>query len=276
MHLQWFPGHMTKALRMMEQEVKLCDGIVMVLDARAPFACLNKKLSAVFGNKPVVYALNKSDLVSSEDIKKVESEFIKEGKSVVSVVGTNEKSAVKVYNAIVGALSDVKKRYEQKGVKKPLRVMVAGIPNTGKSTIINLLCGSKRAKTGDKAGVTKDKQWVKVKDLELLDTPGTTPPSFENQTLAKYLAFIGSINDEIVDFVELAVDLIAYLQENYNGVIDGVYKISTEGSSPYEIFNLIAVSRGAIKKGGEVDDERASKLIIGDLRKGKLGKIYFN
>ena len=118
MHLQWFPGHMTKALRMMEQEVKLCDGIVMVLDARAPFACLNKKLSAVFGNKPVVYALNKSDLVTSEDIKRAESEFIKEGKSVVSVVGTNEKSATKVYNAIVSALADVKKRYEQKGVKK--------------------------------------------------------------------------------------------------------------------------------------------------------------
>ena len=276
MHLQWFPGHMTKALRMMEQEVKLCDGIVMVLDARAPFACLNKKLSAVFGNKPVVYALNKSDLVSSEDIKRAESEFIKEGKSVVSVVGTNEKSATKVYNAIVSALADVKKRYEQKGVKKPLRVMVAGIPNTGKSTIINLLCGSKRAKTGDKAGVTKDKQWVKVRDLELLDTPGTTPPSFENQTLAKYLAFIGSINDEIVDFVELAVELIAYLEENYNGVINNVYKVSCNNLTPYEIFNLIAVSRGAIKKGGEVDDERASKMIISDLRKGKLGKIYFN
>ena len=154
--------------------------------------------------------------------------------------------------------------------------MVAGIPNTGKSTLINLLCGSKRAKTGDKAGVTKDKQWVRVKDLELLDTPGTTPPSFENQTLAKYLAFIGSINDEIVDFIELSIELITYLQEKYNGVLSQVYKISTDGISPYEIFESIAVSRGAIKKGGEVDEERASKIIINDLRKGKLGKIYFN
>ena len=145
MHLQWFPGHMTKALRMMEQEVKLCDGIVMVLDARAPFACLNKKLDGVFQNKPVIYALNKSDLVNSEDIKEIESKFIKEGKTVVSVVGTSEKTATKLYGAIVSALSSVKKRYEQKGVKKPLRVMVAGIPNTGKSTLINLLCGSKRA-----------------------------------------------------------------------------------------------------------------------------------
>lgn len=267
---------MTKALRMMEQEVKLCDGIVMVLDARAPFACLNKKLDGVFQNKPVIYALNKSDLVNSEDIKEIESKFIKEGKTVVSVVGTSEKMATKLYTTIVNALSSIKKRYEQKGVKKPLRVMVAGIPNTGKSTLINLLCGSKRAKTGDKAGVTKDKQWVRVKDLELLDTPGTTPPSFENQTLAKHLAFIGSINDEIVDFIELSVELIIYLQENYQGVINTVYKISTDSKTPYEIFESIAISRGAIKKGGEIDEERASKIIINDLRKGKLGKIYFN
>ncbi len=276
MFLQWFPGHMTKALRMMEHEVKLCDGIVMVLDARAPFACLNKKLSAVFGDKPVIYAINKCDLVSNEDIKAVENEFIKDGKNVVSVIGTSEKSAVKLYNAIVNALSSVKKRYEQKGVKKPLRVMVSGIPNTGKSTLINLLCGSKRAKTGDKAGVTKDKQWVRVKELELLDTPGTTPPSFENQTLAKYLAFIGSINDEIVDFTELSIELIKYLEENYNGVINNVYNVSTENCTPYEIFEKIAIKRGAVKKGAEVDEERASKIIINDLRKGKIGKIYFN
>ena len=276
MFLQWFPGHMTKALRMMENEIKLCDGIVMVLDARAPFACLNKKLDGVFGNKPVIYALNKCDLVLDSDIKSTETAFIKSGKTVVSVVGTNEKTANKLYSVIVSALSDVKKRYEQKGVKKPLRIMVAGIPNTGKSTLINLLCGSKRAKTGDKAGVTKDKQWVKVKDLELLDTPGTTPPSFENQTLAKYLAFIGSINDEIVDFVELSIELINYLQEKYAGVLSEVYKISINDNSPYEIFEKIAVSRGAIKKGGEIDEERASKILINDLRKGKLGKIYFN
>ena len=275
MFLQWFPGHMTKALRMMEQEIKLCDGIVMVLDARAPFACLNKKLSAVFGDKPVIYAINKCDLVTDDDIKNVESQFIKDGKNVVTVIGTSEKSANKLYNAIVNALSSVKKRYEQKGVKKPLRVMVSGIPNTGKSTLINLLCGSKRAKTGDKAGVTKDKQWVRIKELELLDTPGTTPPSFENQTLAKYLAFIGSINDEIVDFVELSVELIKYLEENYKGVINSVYNVSTENLTPYEIFEKIAFKRGAVKRGAEVDEERASKIIINDLRKGKIGKIYF-
>ena len=259
----------------MEEEVKLCDGIVMVLDARAPFACLNSKLNGVFGNRPVIYALNKSDLVDSVDLKRVENSFIKEGKRVVSVVGTNEKSAVKLYNAILDVLKDVKQKYENKGVKKPLRIMVAGIPNTGKSTLINLLSGNKRAKTGDKAGVTKDKQWVRIKELELLDTPGTTPPSFENQTLAKYLAFIGSINDDIVDFIELSVELINYLEENKKGLITSIYGVETDGLSAYDIFLKIAARRGAIKKGGEIDEERAANLVIGDLRKGKLGKIAF-
>lgn len=265
---------MTKALRMMEEEVKLCDGIVMVLDARCPFACLNKKLNGVFGSKPVVYALNKSDMVSSADIKAVTEQFVKDGKTVVSVVGTDEKSGVRLYTAILNALSEVKDRYKQKGVNKPLRVMVAGIPNTGKSTLINLLCGNKRAKTGDKAGVTKDKQWVRIKELELLDTPGTTPPSFENQTYAEYLAFVGSINDDIIDFIELSVDLIKYLVENYKGTLNTVYKVN-EDAEPYEIFTQIATRRGAIKRGGEIDEERASSLIISDLRKGKLGKVYF-
>ena len=275
MFLQWFPGHMTKALRMMEQEVSLCDGIVLVLDARAPFACFNPKLTTIFNNKPVVCALNKSDLVDVKDLKFFESELKSQGKTVVSLVGTSEKCAQKLYDAIENSLKPVKERYAKKGVNKPLRVMVAGLPNTGKSTLINLLCGSKRAKTGDKAGVTKDKQWVKVKGIELLDTPGTTPPSFENQTLAKYLAFIGSLNDEIVDFCELSLELIAYLCENYKGAIERTYKVETENKSPLEIFNLIATRRGAIKKGGEIDEERCANLIISDLRKCKIGKIAF-
>lgn len=275
MFLQWFPGHMTKAFRMMEEEVKLCDGIVMVLDARAPFACLNKKLNAVFGNRPIVYVLNKSDLISEGDLLKIEKLFAEKGMNTVSTVGVNEKSSLKLYNAIILSLKQVRERYAQKGVNKPLRVMVAGLPNTGKSTIINLLCGNKRAKTGDKAGVTKNKQWVKIKELELLDTPGTTMPSFENQTYAKYLAFIGSLNDDIIDFIELSCELISYLNENYNGVLNAVYKIETKDFTPYEIFSKIAISRGTLKKGGEIDEERCANLIVSDLRKGKLGKIYF-
>ncbi len=276
MFLQWYPGHMTKAMRMMESEVKLCDGIIYVLDARAPFACLNKKLSSIFGSRPVVYVLNKSDLVSAEDLKKTISVFESWGKIVISTVGTGDKCASVLYGAISKALASVKEKYAKKGIKKSLRVMVCGIPNTGKSTVINSLCGGKRAKTGDKAGVTKDKQWLKIKDLELLDTPGTTPPSFENQQNAEYLAYIGSINDDIIDFIELSLDLIGYLIERYPTAILNAYGITTENKTNYEIFTEIGKKRGCLKKGGEVDDERTASAIIGDLRKGKIAKIIFN
>lgn len=276
MFIQWYPGHMTKAMRMMEKEVKLCDGIIYVLDARAPFACLNKKLSSIFGARPVVYVLNKSDLVSEKDLKQTMSVFEKWGKSVVATVGTGDKCANVMYKAVSEALKGVKEKYAKKGVNKSLRVMVCGIPNTGKSTVINALCGGKRAKTGDKAGVTKDKQWLKVKDLELLDTPGTTPPSFDNQQNAEYLAFIGSINDEIIDFIELSLDYINYLLKKYPDLIPSYYGVNAEDKTTYEIFTEIGKKRGCLKKGGEVDDERTASVIIGDLRKGKAGKIIFN
>ena len=275
MHLQWFPGHMTRAIRMMEEEVKLVDGIIFVLDSRAPFACLNKKLSSVFGNKPVLYVFNKCDLVELSELKRVVKVFESQNKRVITSTGTSEKSAKALYEAVFAMLKPTLDKYKNKGIKKPLRVMVAGIPNTGKSTIINSLTGGKKAKTGDKAGVTKDKQWVKVKDLELLDTPGTTPPSFDNQINAKFLAFIGSINDDILDFNELTIDLIKYLNNKYPKIINSTYGVEVEGKEPLEIIDAIAIKRGAIKKGGEIDYDRVSRLIITDLRKGKLGKILF-
>ncbi len=275
MLIQWFPGHMKKAVSMMEEEVKLVDGIIFVLDARAPFACLNKKLSGVFGNKPVLYLLNKSDLVEPSELKAVIKTFENEGKRVVSSIGVNEKSSKAIYDGIFQMLKPTLDKYKNKGIKRPLRVMVAGLPNTGKSTVINLLTGGKKARTGDKAGVTKDKQWVRVKDLEFLDTPGTTSPSFENQNNACFLAFIGSINDDILDFQELSLGLIKYLNLKYNGSLKTAYNIEIENKEPVEILEALGKKRGAIKKGGEIDYDRASKLLINDLRKGKLGKILF-
>ena len=275
MHLQWFPGHMTRAMRMMEEQVKLCDGIVYVLDARAPFACINKKLNGLFGNKPVVYLLNKADMVENAQLKSVIAQFEREGKIVLSSIGTNDKTIKPLYDIIYQSLSETIEKYRKKGLKRPLRIMVAGIPNTGKSTVINLMCGGKKARTGDKAGVTKDKQWIKVKDLEFLDTPGTTPPSFENQTLAEYLAIIGSINDDILDFQELSYILINYLIINYPNAIKTTYGIDVENKTDIEIFEAIGKKRGAMRKGGEVDEERCGNIIISDLRNGKLGKIMF-
>ena len=275
MFLQWFPGHMTKALRMMEQEVKLCDGIIYTLDARAPYACLNTTLEPFFKDKPVLYLLNKADLVDQVKLNEVVNDFAKQGKRAIIFNAISEKNSQKLYNEIINSLKEVKERYAKKGVNKPLRVMICGIPNTGKSTVINLLCGSKKAKTGDKAGVTKNKQWLKIKDMELLDTPGTTAPSFDNQRNAKFLAFIGSINDDILDFIELSYELINYLVENYKGRIEEVYNVDTSLKDTKQIFYEIGKKRGALKKGAEIDEERTSSIFINDLRKGKLGKILF-
>ncbi len=266
---------MTKAIRMMENEVKLCDGIIYTLDARAPFACLNTTLEPFFKDKPVVYLLNKADLSDDVKLKEVVNDFKSKGKNAVVFNATVEKNSQKLYNEIINSLKEVKERYAKKGVNKPLRVMVSGIPNTGKSTVINLLCGAKKAKTGDKAGVTKDKQWIKIKDLELLDTPGTTSPSFDNQRNALFLALIGSINDDILDFIELSYQLINYFTLNYNGRLDQVYNINTTEKSEKEIFELIGKKRGALIKGGTLDQERTASIIINDLRKGKLGKVLF-
>lgn len=275
MHIQWFPGHMTRAMRMMEQQVKLCDGIVFVLDARAPFACINKNLFKIFAHRPVVYVFNKYDLVDEAEFSKVLAQFKAEEKRTVTTVGTSEKSAKSLYLEIVNSLSSVLEKYKNKGIKRPLRIMVAGLPNTGKSTIINLLCGGKKAKTGDKAGVTKDKQWLKVQNLELLDTPGTTPPSFDSELNATFLAFIGSINDDILDFTELSLELIKYLKEKYNNALKQAYGIEIAEKTDYQIFEEIAKVKGCLRKGGVIDEERASALFINDLRKGKLGKILF-
>ncbi len=266
---------MTKALRMMEQEVKLCDGIIYTLDARAPYACLNTTLEPLFKDKPVVYLLNKADLADQTKLNEVVKDFAKQGKKAIIFNAINEKNSQKLYNEIINSLKEVKERYAKKGVNKPLRVMICGIPNTGKSTVINLLCGSKKAKTGDKAGVTKNKQWLKLKDLELLDTPGTTAPSFDNQRNAKFLAFIGSINDDILDFIELSYELINYLVENYKGRIEEVYKVDVNLKDAKQIFYEIGKKRGALKKGAEIDEERTASIFINDLRKGKLGKILF-
>lgn len=275
MHLQWFPGHMTRAMRMMEEQVKLVDGIVYVLDSRAPYASINNKLLGLFNNKPVLYVLNKSDLVNFSELNLVIKDFESNGKAIVSAIGTSDKSAKVIYDSIFKLLFKTLEKYKNKGIKRPLRVMVVGIPNTGKSTIINLLCGGKKARTGDKAGVTKDKQWVKIKDLEFLDTPGTMPPSFDNQTNAEYLAFIGSINDDILDFGELSLSLIKYLKEKSPNSLIDTYGVEVEDKEPIEILDQIALKRGALKKGGEIDYDRIANTIIVDLRKGKLGKILF-
>ena len=275
-HLQWFPGHMTAAMRMMEENLKAVDGVMLVLDARAPRASLNNKLSKLFNNKKVLYVLNKTDLVNPADVKRTVSEFMKEGRETVAVSAMDKKAVDLLYSRILSLLQEKLDRNKAKGVFKPVRIMVAGIPNTGKSTIINALSGGKKTVTGNKAGVTKGKQWVRLRELELLDTPGTMPPAFENQTLAKHLAYIGSMNDANIDFNDLAYEFLKEIKELYPELLKEKYSIDDLDVDTLELFNAICVRRGFLRKGGEYDYERCATAIIDDFRKGRIGKIILD
>lgn len=273
--IQWYPGHMAKAMRLMEDALPMVDGVVIVLDARCPYACINKKHEKLFANKAVLYVLNKADLITRADVLRLTEEFVKEKRAVVAIDAKSPKDTATLYAKIFDLLKDKVERNKARGYFKPIRVMIAGIPNTGKSTIINSLVGGKKAQTGDKAGVTRSNQWVKLKELELLDTPGTMPPSFDNQDLAKHLAYIGSINDEIIDRSDLCLELIAELVEKYPDQLKERYKLETLDGTPLEVYENICKNRGFLLKRGEYDYERCAKAVIEDLRSGKIGKIAF-
>lgn len=267
---------MTAAMRMMEDSVKLVDGVMMVLDARAPRASINEKLNKLFANKKILYVLNKCDLIEPADAKRVIKEFASEGKTAVAISAMDKRAVDLLYSEMFKLLSEKLERNKLKGVFKPIRFLVAGIPNTGKSTIINALCGGKKTVTGNKAGVTKGKQWVRLKELELLDTPGTMPPAFENQTLAKHLAYIGSMNDANIDFSDLAYELIKELKVKYPEALKSKYSIDNLDKEDIEIFNDICVRRGFLMRGGEYDYERCATAVIDDFRKGRIGKIILD
>lgn len=271
-HIQWFPGHMTKAMRMMEESVKLVDGVLVVLDARAPSATVNKKLNALIGTKPVVYILNKADLADDRVTDSYLSEFAKQGALALRCSATAGGAARQIGSKIEVALREKAERDEKKGVVRLPKLMVCGVPNTGKSSVINALSGEKRAVTGDKAGVTRGKQWIRCSGFELLDTPGTMPPSFENQDFARHLAYIGSINDDILHLDDVALELLREIGELYPQNLTSRYGIE-DFSSPLGMYEQVCRRRGFVLRGGEYDYERGAKAIVDDFRKGRLGKI---
>lgn len=269
-HIQWFPGHMTKAMRMMEESVKVCDGIIYVLDARCPASSYNKNLKKTFGSRPVLYVLNKCDLADGKVDEFVR--FIREsGEECIKLNAVNANSRRDITGAIAKLVAEKQQKSAAKGYNRIFRFMVCGVPNTGKSTLINLLSREKRAATGDKAGVTRGKQWIRCDGFELLDTPGTCPPAFENQKLAARLAFVGSINDDILDMDDISLALLKELAEKYPQNLAERYGI--EPGAPLEMLEGVCRRRGFMLRGGEFDYERGERAVVDDFRKGRLGKI---
>ena len=270
--IQWYPGHMTRAMRDMEAKRDLCDGVVCVLDARAPIATINQNLKKIFGEKPVLYVLNKADLADPNKTDAFLKYFEGKGKYVVKCDSTNTSTKRVLLQKLNAITEEKRERALAKGLNRTFRFMVAGIPNTGKSTIVNLLSGQKKAKTGDKAGVTRDVRWLKCGGFDLLDTPGTMPPACENQYHARHLAYIGSINDDILDLDDIALELLGKLAEKYPSNLTERYGI-TDYSEKLAMYEAVCKRRGFLFRGGEFDYERGAKAIMDDFRKGRTGKI---
>ena len=263
---------MTRAMRDMEEKKGLCDGIICVLDARAPIATVNKNFKKIFGEKPVLYLLNKADLADASRTDGFLKLFESKGKYCVKCDCTNPSAKRLILQKLTEITEEKRARAEAKGLTKTFRFMVAGIPNTGKSTLVNLISGQKRAKTGDKAGVTRDVRWLRCGGFDLLDTPGTMPPSFEDQDLAKHLAYIGSVNDDILDMDDIALELLGELAKSYPQYLTERYGIE-DFSENLKMYEQVCKRRGFILRGGEFDYERGAKALIDDFRKGRIGKI---
>lgn len=274
MHFQWYPGHMTKARRMMQENIKLIDLIIELVDARVPLSSRNPDIDELGKNKARLILLNKADLAEDRRNDEWMEYFKKQGYSVVKVNSRKGGGIKSIQSVIQEACKEKMERDRKRGIlNRPVRAMVVGIPNVGKSTFINALAGKACAKTGNKPGVTKGKQWIRLnKNVELLDTPGILWPKFEDQSVGLRLALIGSIKDDILNIDELSLELIQILREEYPGVLKERYGMEEEGT-PAEMLEKIALNRGCIKKGNEVDYAKAAALVLDEFRTGKLGKI---
>lgn len=273
MIVQWFPGHMAKAKRQMEESIKRVDSLIYVLDARAPFSSINPEFENLIAMKPVLYVINKCDLVERQATDAWLAAFRAEGMTALAISSTIGKDASKVLSALREINKEKIERNRQKGVNYALKAMVIGMPNTGKSTLINALCRGKKTVTGDKPGVTKGEQWVRLDGgISLLDTPGTLCHSMKSEKTGLRLAFIGAVRDAVVDTTELSLELIKFLAEKRPGTLAARYGAEETGT-PLEILSQIAAKRGFMRKGGEVDFDKAALALIDDFRKTRLGKI---
>ena len=285
MNFQWYPGHMTKAIRMMQENIKLIDIIIELTDARIPAAGRNPDIDELGKNKYRLIILNKADLADPNITKKWREYYESQGLIVMEMNSKTGNDASKVKDLVLKACAEKIERDKKRGiVGRPIRAMVAGIPNVGKSTFINKLAGRASTKTGNKPGVTKGKQWISLgKNMQLLDTPGILWPKFEDETIGLHIALIGSLNDENLDTTELACELIKILKEYYPNAIMEKYNIDSEKLRELEqeqyatpasaVLSAIAINRKCFKQGAVPDMDRAASLLLDDFRNGRLGRI---
>ncbi len=278
LNIQWYPGHMTKTRRMMEKELPVMDAVIHLLDARVVASSMNPDFEDLFKHKRRMFLLNKTDLANPTVTQQWIQHFKSLGHSALALTCTDAKSVKAVIPEIRTLLKDKIDRYEQKGMKKTMRVMITGIPNVGKSSMINLLAGRKVAAAQDRPGVTRAKQWVSLADkIDLLDTPGMLWPKFEDQRTGMFLAFTGAINDDILDKTELALEFVRFMSEYYPGQLAQRYKITNDPSQmdALEVYEMICKNRGFLISGGDYDYERAASVILDEFRAGKLGRVSF-
>ena len=277
MDIHWFPGHMAKTRRLISDNLKLVDVVVELVDARIPLSSRNPEIDKIVNNKPRVLVMNKSDIADSDANKKWLSYFKQKGIEAVVVDSLSGKGVGSVTTAIDRVLKDKYERERQKGIiKHSVKMMIVGIPNVGKSSLINRLAGRSAAKTGDRPGVTTAKQWIRLSGkYELLDTPGILWPKFEDVLTARKIAFTGGIKDDILDIEELSCYLLEYLRDNYSDRLKERYKITDDISDlkGFELLELVGRKRGALVSGGEIDTFKAAGFVLDDFRGAKIGNI---
>ena len=277
MHIQWYPGHMTKTRRQIEADLKLVDAICEIVDARIPMSSRNPDIDAICGNKPRIIILNRMDLADPEATKKWMTYFRSLGMAAVATDCKTRRGIADFQPAVRSVLKEKLERNAARGMNKPLRVMIVGIPNVGKSTLINQISGRKGAKAENRPGVTRGKQWVTVDSgLLLLDTPGILWPKFEDPEVGMMLAYTGAVKEDIIDIEELSCRLMTLLSTYYPQTLVDRYGITIpENATGYELLELTGKKRGFLMARGEINTERMARVLLDDYRSGKLGRLTF-
>ena len=274
MNIQWFPGHMTKAKRQMQEDIKLIDLVIELLDARIPLASRNPEIDQLARDKARMILLNKADLSDPKMTSRWKEYFERQGMTVLALDSRSASLRKPMQKAIMDATEKKRARDLRRGIKnRPVRAMIAGIPNVGKSTLINSLAGRAAARTGNKPGVTKGKQWIHLRDnIDLLDTPGILWPKFEDQETGIHLAMIGAISDHVLQVEDLSLKVIHFLREAYPGALSDRYAVDEE-KEDVDILSAIALKRGCLVRGNEIDYRKTADLFLDEFRKGQLGRI---